>query len=50
MSGEHTQSDRMSYADGAMTSGVREAKRLLHQPSVHLGRWSRPLVERGLLG
>jgi monoamine oxidase len=38
--GEHTQSDRMSYADGAMTSGVREAKRLLHQPSVHLG----PLV------
>jgi|SRR5450631_1159493 len=38
--GEHTQSDRMSYADGAMTSGVREAKRLLRQPSVRLG----PLV------
>jgi monoamine oxidase len=38
--GEHTQSDRMSYADGAMTSGIREAKRLLRQPSVRLG----PLV------
>jgi polyamine oxidase len=35
--GEHTQSARMGYADGAMTSGIREAKRLLHQPSVHLG-------------
>jgi len=35
--GEHTQSARMAYADGAMTSGIREAKRLLGQPSVHLG-------------
>jgi polyamine oxidase len=35
--GEHTQSARVSYADGAMTSGIREAKRLLNQPSVHLG-------------
>jgi hypothetical protein len=35
--GEHTQSARTGYADGAMTSGVREAKRLLHQPSVHFG-------------
>jgi polyamine oxidase len=35
--GEHTQSARMAYADGALTSGIREAKRLLHQPSVTLG-------------
>jgi polyamine oxidase len=35
--GEHTQSARVGYADGAMTSGIREAKRLLHQPSVTLG-------------
>jgi monoamine oxidase len=35
--GEHTQSRRMAYADGAMTSGIREAKRLLSQPGVHLG-------------
>lgn len=35
--GEHTQSARMAYADGAMTSGIREAKRLLSQPTVHLG-------------
>ena len=35
--GEHTQSARMAYADGAMTSSIREAKRLLGQPSVHLG-------------
>jgi monoamine oxidase len=35
--GEHTQSARLAYADGAMTSGIREAKRLLGQPSVHLG-------------
>ena len=38
--GEHTQSARMAYADGAMTSGIREAKRLLNQPSIQLG----PLV------
>jgi monoamine oxidase len=35
--GEHTQSARLAYADGAMTSGIREAKRLLGQPSVRLG-------------
>jgi polyamine oxidase len=36
--GEHTQSARLGYADGAMTSGIREAKRLLGQPAVYLGR------------
>jgi monoamine oxidase len=36
--GEHTQSARLAYADGALTSGIREAKRLLSQPSVHLGQ------------
>jgi polyamine oxidase len=35
--GEHTQSARLAYADGAMTSGIREAKRLLGLPAVHLG-------------
>ena len=35
--GEHTQSARTGYADGAMTSGIREAKRLLGQPNVALG-------------
>jgi polyamine oxidase len=35
--GEHTQSRRLAYADGAMTSGIREAKRLIGQPSVRLG-------------
>jgi polyamine oxidase len=35
--GEHTQSARLAYADGAMTSGIREAKRLLRQSTVHLG-------------
>jgi polyamine oxidase len=35
--GEHTQSARVGYADGAMTSGIREAKRLLGQPTVALG-------------
>jgi polyamine oxidase len=35
--GEHTQSARLAYADGAMTSGIREAKRLLGQPRVSLG-------------
>lgn len=34
--GEHTQSDRIGYADGAMASGIREAKRLLRLPAVHL--------------
>jgi polyamine oxidase len=35
--GEHTQSARLGYADGAMTSGIREAKRLLAQATVLLG-------------
>jgi polyamine oxidase len=35
--GEHTQSARLAYADGAMTSGIREAKRLLRRPDVRLG-------------
>jgi monoamine oxidase len=35
--GEHTQSARLAYADGAMTSGLREAKRLLGRPAVLLG-------------
>jgi monoamine oxidase len=35
--GEHTQSARLGYADGALTSGIREAKRLLQQPAVQLG-------------
>jgi polyamine oxidase len=34
--GEHTQSSRLAYADGALTSGIREAKRLLAAPSVRL--------------
>jgi monoamine oxidase len=34
--GEATNSARLGYADGAMTSGIREAKRLLQQPSVQL--------------
>ena len=34
--GEHTQSARVGYADGAMTSGIREAKRLLGAPAVTL--------------
>src|SRR5699024_10175606 len=34
--GEHTQSARIAYADGALTSGIREAKRLLGQPAVRL--------------
>ena len=37
--GEHTQSARLGYADGAMTSGIREAKRLLGTPTVALGRF-----------
>jgi polyamine oxidase len=36
--GEHTYSARTGYADGAMSSGIREAKRLLGQPAVRLGR------------
>ena len=34
--GEATSSARPGYSDGAMTSGIREAKRLLQQPSVAL--------------
>ena len=34
--GEHTQSVRLVYADGAMGSGIREAKRLLGTASVRL--------------
>jgi len=34
--GEHTQSARLAYADGALTSGIREAKRLLSRSSVHI--------------
>jgi polyamine oxidase len=35
--GEHTQSTRLAYVESAMTSGIREAKRLLSRPSVALG-------------
>jgi polyamine oxidase len=35
--GEHTQSTRLVYTDGAMASGIREAKRLLQRPRVSLG-------------
>ena len=34
--GEHTQSARLAYAGGALTSGIREAKRLLGTPAVRL--------------
>jgi len=34
--GEHTQSARLAYADGALTSGIREAKRLLGTPAVRI--------------
>jgi polyamine oxidase len=34
--GEHTQSTRLVYADGAFSSGIREAKRLLRSPAVPL--------------
>ena len=42
--GEHTQSARLGYADGAMTSGIREAKRLLGSPDVTLGRLTEKFV------
>jgi polyamine oxidase len=35
--GEHTQSARVAYADGAMSSGLREAERLLGRPAALLG-------------
>ena len=34
--GEHTQSARLVYTDGALTSGIREAKRLLGTSAVRL--------------
>jgi monoamine oxidase len=34
--GEHTQSARLAYADGALTSGIREAKRLLGTAAVRI--------------
>jgi polyamine oxidase len=34
--GEHTQSSRLVYVDGAMASGIREAKRLLGKASIQL--------------
>ena len=34
--GEHTQSARLAYADGALTSGIREAKRLLGRRAVRI--------------
>jgi monoamine oxidase len=34
--GEHTQSARLAYADGAMASGLREARRLLGPAAVPL--------------
>jgi monoamine oxidase len=36
--GEHTQSARIGYADGAMSSGIRAAKALLGRTRVRLGR------------
>lgn len=44
--GEHTQSARVGYADGAMTSGIREAKRLLGLPEVTLGRTTSEVGDR----
>jgi monoamine oxidase len=35
--GEATQSELVGFAHGAMASGIREAKRLLHAPHVELG-------------
>jgi len=34
--GEHTRSARLAYADGALTSGIREAKRLLGTPAARI--------------
>ncbi len=34
--GEHTQSSRLVYTDGAMASGIREARRLLGNASIQL--------------
>ena len=35
--GEATTTTRMGFADGAFQTGIREAKRLLGQPTVTLG-------------
>jgi monoamine oxidase len=35
--GEHTQSARVGYADGALSSGIRAAEQLLGTPTVRLG-------------
>ena len=48
--GEHTQSTRLAYADGALSSGIREAKRLLGTSSVRLavhsqGPTARPMTQ-----
>ncbi len=40
--GEHTQSDRLGYADGAMNSGLREAARLLGTRDVRVAPLPRP--------
>jgi polyamine oxidase len=34
--GEHTHGARLAYADGALTSGIREAKQLLGAPRVRI--------------
>jgi polyamine oxidase len=44
--GEHTQSARTGYADGALSSGRREAARLLGRPDVTVGRLSGREVRR----
>ncbi|HSG85757.1 MAG TPA: NAD(P)/FAD-dependent oxidoreductase [Candidatus Limnocylindrales bacterium] len=36
--GEATTSARVGYADGALSTGIREAKRLLGRPEIQLGR------------
>ena len=38
--GEATSQARTGYADGALSTGIREAKRLLGRPQVQLGRLS----------
>jgi hypothetical protein len=41
---EHTQSARLAYADGAMTSGIREAQRLSAGPASASDRSSLPVA------
>lgn len=45
--GEATYSERYGYSDGAFSSGVREAKRLLGQPSVLIGPLGHRYPTRG---